>query len=93
MSQKALIIGAEQFDGGSILSFPDRGPWGNYGYRGNCSGHIFRHLFEKLRPQVFTDPMVGSGTSCSATIPFLFYRLIDHQIFCLPSFFSFMSFP
>lgn len=23
---------------GSILSFPDRGPWGNARYHGNCSG-------------------------------------------------------
>lgn len=50
-------------EGGSVLSFPDRGPWGKAGYRGNCSGHVYRALFERLRPQVFTDPMVGSGTS------------------------------
>jgi hypothetical protein len=49
--------------GGSILSFPDRGPWGQPGYRGNCSGHVYRRIFEALRPGVFTDPMVGGGTS------------------------------
>jgi len=49
--------------GGSILSFPDRGPWGDPGYRGNCSGHIYRQIFEFLHPRVFTDPMVGGGTS------------------------------
>ena len=48
---------------GSLLSFPDRGPWGNARYRGNCSGYVYRALFEQLRPQVFTDPTVGSGTS------------------------------
>lgn len=48
---------------GSILSFPDRGPWGNSRYRGNCSGHVYKRIFEHLRPRVFTDPMVGSGTS------------------------------
>ena len=48
---------------GSIVSFPDRGPWGNSRYRGNCSGHVYKRIFEHLRPRVFTDPMVGSGTS------------------------------
>jgi hypothetical protein len=49
--------------GGSILSFPERGPWGNPGYRGNCSGYVYREIFEALQPHVFTDPMVGGGTS------------------------------
>ena len=54
---------AKPMDSGSLLSFPERGPWGNARYRGNCSGHVYRALFERLRPQVFTDPTVGSGTS------------------------------
>ena len=45
------------------ISFPDRGPWGNSRYRGNCSGHVYKRVFEHLRPRVFTDPMVGSGGS------------------------------
>lgn len=48
---------------GSILSFPTRGPWGDHRYPGNCSGYIYKTLFEHLKPHVFTDPMVGSGTS------------------------------
>jgi len=51
------------FSQGSIFSFPDRGRWGNARYRGNCSGHVYKRIFEYLRPRVFTDPMVGSGTS------------------------------
>lgn len=47
----------------SILSFPDRGPWGDSKYRGNCSGHVYKALFEQLAPRSFCDPMVGSGTS------------------------------
>lgn len=47
----------------SILSFPDRGPWGKSSWRGNCSGHIYRTLFEQLSPSVVIDPMSGSGTS------------------------------
>lgn len=48
---------------GSILSFPERGHWGDARYRGNCSGHVYKALFEQLRPASFCDPMMGSGTS------------------------------
>lgn len=47
----------------SIISYPDRGPWGQSKWRGNASGHVYKDLFEQLKPSVFTDPMVGSGTS------------------------------
>lgn len=46
----------------SVLSFPDRGPWGDGGWRGNASGHVARHLVERLRPKSFVDPMAGSGS-------------------------------
>jgi hypothetical protein len=47
----------------SILSFPERGHWGKSSWRGNCSGHVYKALFEQLKPKTFVDPMVGSGTS------------------------------
>lgn len=47
----------------SILTFPERGAWGKSSWRGNCSGHVYKELFERLKPKVFVDPMVGSGTS------------------------------
>lgn len=47
----------------SILSFPNRGHWGDSRWRGNCSGFVYQSLFEQLQPKVFTDPMMGSGTS------------------------------
>ena len=47
----------------SLLSFPERGAWGDATYRGNCSGHVYRYLFEQLKPASFADPCVGSGTS------------------------------
>jgi hypothetical protein len=47
----------------SILSFPERGKWGNSSWRGNCSGHIYKALFEQYQPKSFCDPMMGSGTS------------------------------
>ena len=47
----------------SVLNYPDRGKWGKNSWRGNCSGHVYKELFERLKPKVFVDPMVGSGTS------------------------------
>ena len=47
----------------SILSFKERGPWGDPRYRGNASGHVYRTLFELYRPKVFVDPTAGSGTA------------------------------
>lgn len=45
------------------MSFPNRGNWGQSSWRGNASGYVYKDLFEQLRPRVFVDPMVGSGTS------------------------------
>lgn len=47
----------------SIMSFPERGPWGKSSWRGNCSGFVYKELFEHLKPTTFVDPMMGSGTS------------------------------
>jgi len=47
----------------SILSFQDRGKWGKSSWRGNCSGYVYKALFEQYQPKTFIDPMVGSGTS------------------------------
>ncbi len=48
----------------SILSFPERGKWGDSNWRGNCSGHIYQALFNQYKDvKSFCDPMMGSGTS------------------------------
>ena len=47
----------------SILSFPQRGSWGQSSYRGNCSGHVQKFLIEKFKPSYFVDPAEGGGTS------------------------------
>lgn len=48
----------------SVLSYPDRGPWGKSTWRGNCSGHVYRDLLTGFGPvSLFVDPMMGSGTS------------------------------
>lgn len=47
----------------SIMSYPDRGKWGDAKWRGNCSGHLYADLFRQMKPASFCDPMMGSGTS------------------------------
>lgn len=47
----------------SILSYKDRGHWGKSSWRGNCSGHVYKDLYERLKPTIVIDPMMGSGTS------------------------------
>lgn len=47
----------------SIVSYPNRGPWGDAKWRGNASGYVYRDLFEQYKPKSFVDPTVGSGTS------------------------------
>ena len=47
----------------SIISFPNRGHWGDSRWRGNCSGHVIRELVEHYRPKLFVDACEGSGTS------------------------------
>jgi hypothetical protein len=47
----------------SIVSYPERGPWGNARYRGNCSGHLIADLVREFKPRRFVDPMLGGGTS------------------------------
>ena len=50
----------------SIASYPDRGPFGNNKYRGNCTGHIVSDLIDNYLPVggLFVDPAIGGGTSC-----------------------------
>lgn len=49
----------------SVISFPNRGPWGDNQYRGNCSGHVQRELIEQYNPKSFVDICEGGGTSKS----------------------------
>lgn len=47
----------------TIVSYPDRGKWGESSYSGNCSGHLIKDLLEYFQPQKVYDPMTGSGTT------------------------------
>lgn len=50
----------------SIVSYPDRGPWGDSSYRGNTSGHIIKdliqHFFPSQPPKQFIEVFSGGGT-------------------------------
>ena len=47
--KKEEIIKVLQQQDSTVLSFPDRGPWGSNKYRGNCSGYIQAFLIWKYR--------------------------------------------
>jgi hypothetical protein len=47
----------------SVVSYPDRGPWGDNRYPGNCSGYLLIDLCATYRPRTVLDPMEGGGTS------------------------------
>lgn len=47
----------------TIVSYPDRGPWGDNRYRGNTSGHLIKDLIETFGVGSVMDPMEGSGTT------------------------------
>lgn len=47
----------------TVLSFPNRGPYGKADYRGNCSGYIQKALFEFFQPKKVGDFMAGSNTT------------------------------
>lgn len=56
------IISRLQENDSTILSFPDRGPWGNKSYRGNCSGWIQAFLIWKYKVNKLAELFAGSGT-------------------------------
>lgn len=51
----------------SVISFSDRGNYGDSSYRGNCSGKVLIELFKhfypgKVKPKKFIEVFSGSGT-------------------------------
>lgn len=60
--RKDEIITRLRENDSTILSFPDRGPWGDSSYRGNCSGWIQAFLIWKYQVKKFAELFAGSGT-------------------------------
>lgn len=46
----------------SIVSYENRGQWGNNKYRGNCSGHVIVDLLNHYKPKQFVEVFAGGGT-------------------------------
>ena len=46
----------------TLLSFPERGPWGDNKYRGNCSGWIHAFLIWKYQVNKMAELFAGGGT-------------------------------
>lgn len=47
----------------TVLSFPNRGPWGSSSYRGNCSGWIPAYFIWKYGAEKVAEIFAGSGTT------------------------------
>jgi len=47
----------------SVVSYPERGKWGDAKWRGNTSGFIIVDLINQFKPKLFVDVCEGSGTS------------------------------
>jgi hypothetical protein len=47
----------------SVVSYPDRGPWGDARFPGNFSGHLVMDLLDYFKPRYVIDPTRGSGTT------------------------------
>lgn len=47
----------------TVLSFPNRGPWGDSRYRGNCSGWIPAYFINKYEANSVAEVFAGSGTT------------------------------
>ena len=46
----------------SVVSYPNRGPWGDSRYRGNCSGYLVKDLILRFNCRSVFDPAEGGGT-------------------------------
>ena len=46
----------------SVVSYPNRGPWGDSNYRGNCSGWLVKDLILRFGCRSVFDPCEGGGT-------------------------------
>ena len=47
----------------SIVSYPERGEWGNNKYRGNATGKLLLDLHEVYKFEEISDYMAGSFTT------------------------------
>lgn len=46
----------------TVLSFENRGPWGNSNYKGNCSGWVVAYFIKKYGVKALAEIFSGGGT-------------------------------
>lgn len=61
-SQILKVVRNQKNANGTVLSFPNRGPWGNNRYRGNCSGYIHAFLIDQYNVKYMGEMYAGGGT-------------------------------
>ena len=61
MNKNEILNRLQQSDS-TVLSFPDRGPWGDKKWRGNCSGWIQASLTWKYQVRKLAELFAGGGT-------------------------------
>lgn len=65
----------------SVISFPNRGHYGNARWRGNTSGHVVKAFLEQYHHKesaLFCDPFEGGGTSQDVSVELgIRYRGLD----------------
>ena len=62
ISKEKILETVSKLDS-TVLSFPDRGPWGDSRYRGNCSGWIPAYFIWKYAAKSVSEIFAGSGTT------------------------------
>lgn len=62
MDKKEILKKAAECTG-TVLSFPDRGPWGDSKYRGNFSGWIPAVLINRYKAASVSEIFAGGGTT------------------------------
>ena len=62
MTKNEILMELAKHDS-TVLSFPNRGPWGDSRYRGNCSGWIPAFFINKFNAKNVAEIFAGSGTT------------------------------
>ena len=63
MRKEDILSYVETNARGTVLSFPERGPWGDSNYRGNFSGWIPAAIINRYECQSVSEIFAGSGTT------------------------------
>jgi hypothetical protein len=63
MRKEEIFKVVEKQANGTVLSFPDRGPWGSSKYRGNFSGYIPAALIYRYGAKSVSEIFAGGGTT------------------------------